>query len=228
MPSPASLSEHLLAALVLAAVLAPRLGVVRVLAAMAAGVCLVRAWLWTHEPVILVWSAVVLVVCLFLIGRRFYDNRSIAFSLDEQGMLESLVAGLSRNRARDLIDQGVWLTGKAGDVLTQEGEPVTQLYYLAQGEARVMTGGRQVGMCGAGDLVGELTVLSGERASATVVLDGPARFWCAPASMLRPYVEVNEDIRRAVEHGFAVALKAKLRAGNRAIAQAGGIGSPAG
>ena len=55
-----------------------------------------------------------------------------------------------------------------------------------------------------------------------MTLSGPARFWCAPADDLRPYVEANADIRRAVEHAFATALKAKLRASNRTIIEAGG------
>ena len=84
---------------------------------------------------------------------------------------------------------------------------------------------RQDGTCRAGDLIGELTVLSGETASATVVLTGPARFWCASAEGLRPYVEAHEDISRALEHGFAAALKAKPRASNRAFAEAGGVAS---
>ncbi len=116
----------------------------------------------------------------------------------------------------------MWLTGKAGDTLTYEGELVSHLYYLAEGEARVLSMGRQVGLCRAGDLIGELTVLSGENATATVILNTPARFWCAPAEDLRPYVEAHDDIRRAIEHGFATVLKAKLRASNRTIAEAGG------
>jgi hypothetical protein len=66
-------------------------------------------------------------------------------------------------------------------------------------------------------------VLSGEKATATVILDGPARFWCAPAEDLRPYVEAHDDIRRAIEHGFARALKSKLHASNAAMVQAGGV-----
>jgi CRP-like cAMP-binding protein len=104
--------------------------------------------------------------------------------------------------------------------VTREGEPVGHLYYLAEGEARVLTGGVEIGLCRRGDLIGELTVLSGETALATVVLRGAARLWCAPAEDLRPYVEAHEDIRRAIEHGFATVLKAKLRASNRIIAEA--------
>lgn len=46
-------------------------------------------------------------------------------------------------------------------MLTREGEPVSHLYYLAEGEARLLSEGRQVGTCRAGDLIGERSVLSG-------------------------------------------------------------------
>ena len=138
-------------------------------------------------------------------------------------MLRGVFSALPRSRARHLLDQGFWLTGKEGDVLTREEETVTHLYYLAAGEARVMSHERQVGTCGPGDLIGEVTILSGDRASATVVLDGPARFWCAPASVLRPYMQTHDDVRRALEQGFAQSIKNKLRQSNERIAEAGGV-----
>jgi Cyclic nucleotide-binding domain len=223
MGSPDAVLLHLSYALLVVAVLAPRMEVLRVLVALAAAVGLVRALAWTGDLASAFWTALLLAACLFLIGRTLYERRRVSFTEDERKMLDSLVQGVSQNRARHLMDQGIWLTGKAGDVLTREGEPVSHLYYLAEGEAGVMIMGRRVNTCRAGDLIGELTVLSGENATATVILDGPARFWCAPAEDLRPYVEANEDVRRAMEHGFAVALKAKLRASNRAIVEAGGI-----
>ena len=209
-------------ALLVAAVLAPRTSRLRLLVALAALAGLVRA-VWIGDMIVAAWTGLLLGACLLLLGRNLYQSRNIRFTPDERRMMESMVAGLSQTRARHLIDQGMWLTGKEGDVLTREGEPVDHLYFLAEGEARVMAMGRQVGTCRAGDLIGELTVLSGETASATVILNGPARFWCAAADDLKPYVETHEDIRRAIEHGFATALKAKLRASNRTIAEAGGV-----
>lgn len=86
-----------------------------------------------------------------------------------------------------------------------------------------MSHGKRVGVCRAGDLIGEVTVLSGEQASATVILDGPARFWCAPAEALRPYLKAHDDVRHALEQGFSASLRAKLRASNERIAEAGGV-----
>ena len=220
----AGISTTVLAfALLIAAALASRPGVIRALVAGAGAVFLARAFFVTHDRAGAIGAGLLLAACLLLIARSLYERRAQRFTADEQAVIDHLVSGLSQSRARHLIDQGLWLTGKAGDVLTREGEPVAQLYYLAEGEAKVMSEGRQVGTCRAGDLVGELTVLSGERASATVILAGPARFWCASADVLRPYAEANEDIRRAIEHSFALALKAKLRATNRSIAEAGGV-----
>jgi hypothetical protein len=171
-----------------------------------------------------IWSALIAGLALVVVGRRLWRDSAVRFTPDEQHMMDSLFDGLPRSRARHLVDQGVWISGKAGDTLTREGEPVDHLYYLAEGAARVLCRGVEVGQCRAGDLIGELTVLSGETATATVILTRPSRFWCAPAEDLRPYVEAHEDIRRAIEHGFATVLKAKLRASNRTIADAAGAG----
>lgn len=220
MPPLEAFLHHLSLALLVAGVLASRTTMMRVLVALAAAAGLARALFWTGDMATAVWLGVLLAACLFLVARNLYETRDVRLSAEERALLDSLVAGLSKSRARHLMDVGLWLSGKEGDVLTREGEPVERLYYIAEGEALVTSGGRRVGMCRPGDLVGELSVLTGEKASATVVLTGPARFWCAPADDLRPYVEANEDIRRAIEHGFANALKAKLRASNRAIAEA--------
>jgi hypothetical protein len=208
-------------ALLIAAALAPRLHVARLLIGAAAVAWLGRA-LFAGDMVTAAWSGALAALTLFLSVRRIWEDSNVRFTPDELAMVKTLFEELPTSRARHLIDQGIWLTGKEGDVLTREGEPVEHLYYLAAGEARVLMTGRRVGMCRAGDLIGELTVLSGESASATVILDAPARFWCAPADDLRPYVEAHEDIRRAIEHGFATVLKAKLRASNRTIAEAAG------
>ena len=186
----------------------------------------VRAAL-TGDTTDVILGGILVLLAAAIVGRRLWRDRAVRFTPDEQHMMDSLFDGLPRSRARHLVDQGVWISGKAGDTLTREGEPVDHLYYLAEGEAQVLCRGIEVGRCAAGDLIGELTVLSGETATATVILTRPSRFWCAPAEDLRPYVEAHEDIRRAIEHGFATVLKAKLRASNRTIAEAAGAGSPA-
>ena len=196
-----------------------RVNRMRGVAAIAAAAGLVTAWVVARAPLLSVGWGLLLVATLLLLARRLLSNKRVRFTTEEEPMVAHLLAGLSPSRARHFLDQGFWLSGHAGDVLTREEEPVGHLFYLASGEARVTSHGMQVGMCRAGDLIGEITVLSGERATATVTLTGPARFWCAPANVLRPYLEAHDDVSRALEHGFAASLRAKLRATNRTIVE---------
>ncbi len=209
--------------LLLLAVFQRRPNRIRAVIAVAALLGLLHAVLVAKAAVPALSWGLLAAATLALLGRRLYQNKRVRFTPDEERMVGTLLAGLPPARARHLLDQGFWLTGKAGDVLTREEEPVGHLFFLAAGEARVMSHGRQVGICRAGDLIGEVTVLSGDQASATVILTGPARFWCAPATVLRPYLDAHEEVRRAIEHGFADSLRSKLRASNETIIKAGGV-----
>lgn len=204
-----------------------RVNRMRGVAAIAAAAGLATAWGVARAPLLAAGWGLLLATTLMLLARRLLSNKRVRFTAEEEPMIAHLLAGLSPSRARHLLDQGFWLSGHAGDVLTREEEPVGHLFYLASGEARVTSHGMQVGMCRAGDLIGEITVLSGERATATVTLTGPARFWCAPANVLRPYLEAHEAVRHALEHGFATSLQAKLRATNDRIVESAGAAAEA-
>jgi CRP-like cAMP-binding protein len=221
--TPEGLFGQLPFALLVAAILSTRAASMRPLIAMAALIGLIHSVAIGGSVIGAIWWGLLLAATLLVIGRRAAENSKVRFTEEEEEMLRGLFSALPRSRARHLLDQGFWLNGHNGDVLTREDEPVTHLYYLAAGEARVTSHGRQVGACRPGDLVGEVTFLSGDQASATVVLASPARFWCAPVTVLKPYMQAHEDVRTALEQGFARSLKAKLRQSNERLAEAGGV-----
>lgn len=148
-------------------------------------------------------------------------NKAARFTSEEQEMFNGPLAGLARAQARRLIDQGVWIDGRPGDVLIKEGEQAAQLYYLASGGAEVHSRGVAVGRIEPGQLIGEATVLGESAAIATVTLVEPSRFWCAQGKSLNAYLAANPDARHALEHSFNVSLREKLDAMNRAAAPPG-------
>lgn len=217
------LAEQLPFLLLVLAILSTRYKRARAMVAVGAAVGLADALLVEDDMIGAFWWGLLMIASLAVLARRVFEHATTRFSEEEQAMLGDVLSTLPRPHARHLLDQGFWLSGREGDVLTREDEPVTHLYYLASGEAKVLSHGRRVGSCRAGDLVGEVTVLSGDKASATVVLSGPARFWCAPATVLRPYLKTHDDVRLALEQGFAASVKSKLRASNALMAEAGGV-----
>jgi len=162
----------------------------------------------------------ILIVSAVQAASGLVANRSAKFDADEKQMVSGPLAGLGRAQARRLIDQGIWMDGRPGDVLIREGEPAAQLYYLATGAGDVHSRGNLVGRIAPGQLVGEATVLGESAAIATVTLTQPSRFWCAQGRALNAYLAANPDARHALEHGFNVSLREKLEAMNRAAAPA--------
>lgn len=221
--TPGGLVIQLAFAMLVAAILSTKVDRARTLVAVGAAIGLAHSILISGDVIGAIWWGLLMGAALLVLGRRAAENSRVRFTAEEEGMLKGVFSALPRSRARHLLDQGFWLSGREGDILTREEETVSHLYYLASGEAKVLSHGRQVGSCRPGDLIGEVTVLSGDQASATVMLSSPARFWCAPASVLRPYIQAHDDVRRALEQGFAMSLKNKLRQSNERIAEAGGV-----
>jgi hypothetical protein len=195
----------------------------RLFIALSAAAALTHAVFWTGDVATMGWMGLVLACCLVVLGRDMIADRSARFTGDEEAMLASFLAGVPRHSARFLIDGGMWLNGTMGDELTSEGSPVERITWLASGTALVLSDGRQVASCGPGDLIGEASILTGDPATATVRLAGPARFWCMPATTLRTYLDTDPELGAMLERSFARAVRTKLHASNRTIAAAGGV-----
>ena len=206
-------------ALLIAALFARTPQRMRQLIAASAIVLLLRATLLVSDPAAISWMGLLLAIWLVMLWSDRTHQGKIRFTDDEEAMRTGFLSALPRSAARQFIDQGLWLSGTAGEVLTREGEPVGNLYYLLSGDAEATSQGRQVGTCRAGDLIGEATILSGDAATATVTLNGPATFWCASTTALRRFLDDHDGLRVAIERSLASAVKDKLRAANRTIAE---------
>lgn len=193
----------------------------RLVSAMIAIAGAVTGWLGWHAAGYMAIPVAALVVIVGLVqslGGVIADGRA-ELSEDEESFATGPLAGLGRAEVRRFLDQGMWVSGRTGDVLTREGDPVGALTWLASGSAEVIAHGTQVGTVGPGQLVGEATILSTEPATATVRLTEDAHFWCAPAKALTAYLAAQPRTRAALERGFSISLKDKLRNMNRARAR---------
>lgn len=136
---------------------------------------------------------------------------------EEAVIAERYFAATPPGLVRQLLDQGLWIHGKEGEVLTREGEPVSHLFYLAEGEVSISSGGRPIATSGPGHFFGEITVIAGSPAVATLTLASEARFWCITAAALREVMAVNPELRPALEIAFATDLRDKIRLTNRRL-----------
>jgi hypothetical protein len=196
-------SDYARLALLSLLVLVARGRFVRLVVALLAGLELAFAIADGDDRAALIWAAIVLGLAVLILLVGVIAGGMARLNAEEQAMSNHLLKGVSRSRARHFIDQGYWLSGSPGEVLLREGEPVKQFCYLGAGEARVMMGGRAIGFCRDGDVIGGLGFFSGETSAATVVLASPARFWVAPHERLKPYFDAHPELKTKIRRTMA-------------------------
>lgn len=209
---------HLSFLLLAAAILAPPFPWLRIGVALSALAGLGYALLSIGDPGLAFWQAVLLTISLAMLTRHALNQHKAKFTDEEEALRIAFMAELSRSQARHLMDQGNWINGRAGEELIQEGEAISHLFYLHAGSADISLDGKPIARCGAGELIGDATALSGKPASGTVKLAGDSRFWCISAPRLREYLTLHPPVRTAIERQINAALDAKLRAANTRLA----------
>ncbi|MEM8689278.1 MAG: cyclic nucleotide-binding domain-containing protein [Pseudomonadota bacterium] len=144
------------------------------------------------------------------IARMAFVNMRLRFSDDERDFVEDMLKGLPLAQARLLLDTGFWMGAEPGSLLTVQGKPVDHLCYMASGKADVIVDGKLVAQCGAGAMIGEVTYLTGEPASATVRTAETMRCLRFQAGHLRTFLAKNPEIRAILEQNMANHLRTKL------------------
>jgi hypothetical protein len=167
------------------------------------------------------WSAIIQItwigISIYGLCRLFLIHRNLRFSEDEKVFLEAKFPLLPPVEARKLLNLGRWRELQQGATLASKGEAVSGLAYLAAGSAEIRDSGRVLARCGPGEFVGEMTILSGESASADVILSSDARLFVFDGVELRDLASKNGDIARHLEQGFLASMKDKLLAANKTL-----------
>jgi CRP-like cAMP-binding protein len=153
------------------------------------------------------WDVVFILINLWQIYRLVAQRRALA-SLAEVDMLrQGPFAGLESGRLAQLLATGGWRDFAAGTRLTEEGEPVPHLILICRGRAAVEAGGKRIATLHGGAFVGEMAFLSGNPASATVMVEDPVHAFVFDLAKLSAMARTDEaiagDVHRAVGRDLA-------------------------
>lgn len=201
---------HLAYVILVASMLMRSLTWLRILVIVSACLAIAYGWYIIHDPVTVIWEGMLVLVNVVQLSIAHWRNIRARFSEVEIGYVTRHFPGLTRGEARALLDAGTWSERMPGDLLTAEGKLVRQLCYVASGAAAVEVGGVRVSECGAGDFIGEMTVLAGLPATATVRCEARCMVWSIGADRLREIIARRGPLERELDAAFARNFREKL------------------
>jgi len=156
------------------------------------------------------WSMVFLAINAVQLTRLLRELQSLTLQGDERFLKSHTFAALSLLSFRRLMKAGRWQTLAPGAVLTVQHQPVTHLRVLVGGMASVVVDGMQVATIRAAGIVGEMSLLTGDTASATVTVTQPARVFEIASAELSRLLHDHEDLRAEFHQALGSELSAKV------------------
>jgi CRP-like cAMP-binding protein len=169
-----------------------------------------RGFINSIDPVVVFWEAMFVLVNVVQLAILLYYRRRHRFSEDEAKLVAVMPRDVERHALRRLFRLSKIKHAEPGDLLTKQGEPVTDLIFIAEGVAQVERDKQMVAVCGPGDFIGEMSFVAGGTASATVVAARPMRYFAFEQQRLRQAQSGDSELKRALEACLARNLVGKL------------------
>lgn len=156
------------------------------------------------------WSMVFLAINTVQLARLLRELHSLKLVGDERFLKSHTFAPLSLLSFRRLMNAGRWQTLAPGAALTLQQQPVTHLRVLVGGMASVVVDGLQVATIRAAGIVGEMSLLTGDHANATVSVTQQARVFEIASAELNRLLQAHDDLRAEFHQSLGSELVAKV------------------
>ncbi|MDQ0474415.1 Crp/Fnr family transcriptional regulator [Labrys wisconsinensis] len=162
---------------------------------------------WTS----IVWDSAFILINLVQVGRLLRDRLSLDLTADQRAFLAPIVGQLDKAQIAQLLRTAQWRELAAGAVLTVEEQPVADLTFVCEGRTEVAVKGQVVAHVGPGAFIGDVSFTTGVAATATVVVDEPARVLAFDQEKLHALCKRDQQIASALYRRIGGGLADKMR-----------------
>lgn len=122
------------------------------------------------------WETIFILINIFQIFLIFYSRRKMHFNEEEKQVYEDIFPQLSTSEYKKLLKISHFVDSEKGDVLIEQGTQVLYLILICNGLVSIEIDGKITAYCSAGNLVGEMSFISGKPATATVRVAQATRY----------------------------------------------------
>ena len=216
---PGNAFAHLSYIFLITSMMMTSLRYLRILALLSGLAAIVHFTFRTQDNASLVWELLFVIANGLQLAILLYRSRKRDMRAEEARLLEHVLQVQEPSQQRRLLDLLEWQDVEEGKVLMKQGQEKPPLIYIAEGAAAIRHDGALVGVCGNGDFLGEMSMVTGEPASASVEVTNAMRIARFDRDALSQLFHAVPDLSRAFDNALNRGLAAKVLRMNQSAAQ---------
>ncbi len=156
------------------------------------------------------WNLVFMAINIVQIVILLIERRPVKLSDNEEKLYQQVFRRLKPREVYKLFSLAKWEKVKAGETLVQQDSILDSLMLINKGSASVHVDQKQIARIGEGHFMGEMSYITGEKTSASVVVDNDMEYVYWETGTLEPFLDKNKDLRTAFNAIIGVDLAGKL------------------
>jgi CRP-like cAMP-binding protein len=160
------------------------------------------------------WDLVFIAINLAMIFLLVRERASLTLPEKEAPMLRQSFAGLDDAQIARLLKAADWRDAQPGEILTKQDHAVDSLFFLCSGRASVEVNGSFETYLEKGSFIGEIAYLTGNLATATVVIDEPSRVLAFSKQRMAKITSRDSQIAGIIYELLGRDLAQKMRRAN--------------
>lgn len=153
-------------------------------------------------PVFIVLLAAIAINLFYLLYNGIIAKSRELKTPEEEELYKTIFHNFTIPQFKKILKAGRIEHVDPGELLTEEGKPVPHLILIFRGKARVVAGGHTVAYCHPGNLIGEISFLTGSPASATVYVVEPTNYIKWSQDSLKRLLESDKDLNQSMQGIF--------------------------
>ncbi len=140
-------------------------------------------------------QSILILINVFMLALLAYRQKMVKFSEEEKEIYQGLFSRLSAFEFFKLVKTGHWKTFEKDEILLTKGEVAPSIYFIYNGEAKVILGNDRTVSLLDGAFIGEMSFSLSKPANADVVVAVPSRILYWNQEELKEFLERNPAMK---------------------------------
>jgi CRP-like cAMP-binding protein len=157
------------------------------------------------------WAAVFVTINLVQIALLTREQLKVQMSEPENLLHRGFFPEMTTMAFRRFLKAGHWREVAKEALLTTEGKPVAELFFITRGNARMTLNGEVIMSLGPGTILGEKSFLCGGNASATIVAETEPSVFAVNKLTLLTLMQHDHSVESAIFNTMGRDMSAKIR-----------------